>query len=173
MSPDYSDAFGEHCSDYIQKNESKFITLKKCLVYVGSWNVNAKVAEADNLKHWLNIDGFIGSSPDIVVIGLQEVIELSATNVVGSSVVEISGEKISKWLEQITLCLRLGTMESSEYVGETSNYKLLESVNMVGIFTCIFVKQSFAENIQNVQTGIVARGVGGMPYVIYVLILSY
>lgn len=156
------DSFGNYSSHYISQHENQFVQSEKCTIFIGSWNVNAKVDDVDSLRNWLSVGSYIGSSPDIVVVGLQEIVELTATNVVSSSLVEIASEKMSKWIDTITACLRLGTMESSEYLGETGNYKLLESCHLVGIFVCLFVKKTFIPKIKNIQTGVVPRGVGGV-----------
>jgi hypothetical protein len=41
-------------------------------------------------------------------------------------------------------------------------YVLLHVANLVGLFTCIFIKASEKENIRNVSASTVKRGLGGL-----------
>lgn len=154
---------GEAASKHIRINEHKFIDLESLNIFIGSWNVNAKFEETENIPEWLNISTFLGTrSPDIIVIGLQEMIELSATNtIVGSSVSSLSSEKAARWLDQISTCIRQGCMDASEH-SESGTYKVIDSMSMVGIWCCIFAKRSVLPSIRNVQCKTVARGAGGL-----------
>ena len=152
---------GIACSRYIREKEHKFIQLESLNVFVGSWNVNAKFEERENIPSWLNVSAFLGKSPDIIVIGLQEIIELSATNtIVGSSVAGLSSEKASRWLDQIAVCIRQGCMNTDRSVSIT--YEVVDSLSMVGIWCCIFAKRCLLPSIRNVQAKPIARGAGGL-----------
>jgi hypothetical protein len=163
MSVHQQSDIGVAASKHIRINEHKFIELEALNIFIGSWNVNAKLEDTENIPSWLNISAFIGKSPDIIVIGLQEMIELSATNtVVGSAVANLSSERAARWLEQISACIRQGCMDTREQHSETNSYKVVDSLSMVGIWICIFAKKTLAPSIHNVQSKSVARGAGGL-----------
>lgn len=154
--------FGNEASKYIRRNEHKFVELDSLNVFIGSWNVNAKLEDTENIPSWLNVSAFIGKSPDIIVIGLQEMIELSATNtIVGSSVANLSSERAARWLDQISACIRQGCMDTGERA-DMMSYKIIDSLSMVGIWCCIYAKKTLVPSIKNVQTKSIARGAGGL-----------
>ena len=83
--------YSKYASESLCHKEHVFHTYANLNVFIGSWNVNAKLETIEDLSGWLNIDTYIGESPEIIIIGLQEIIELTATNtLVASSVVTSS-----------------------------------------------------------------------------------
>ncbi|CAM9748489.1 unnamed protein product, partial [Phaeothamnion confervicola] len=54
-------------------------------IFCGTWNVAGRILEThEQLEEWLGIEASEeeGRAPDVFAIGLQEVVELSAQNVV-------------------------------------------------------------------------------------------
>lgn len=48
------------------------------------------------------------------------------------------------------------------YMPEEEPYYLMHVANMVGLFTCIFVKQSLKSRITDIAASSVKRGLGGL-----------
>ena len=59
------------------------------------------------------------------------------------------------WRDYLTKCVE-ESMPSHE------PYSLLHTANMVGLFTCIFIKPSQRNRVRKVSTGEIKRGMGGL-----------
>jgi len=85
-------------------------------------------------------------SPDIYVIGLQEIVSLNAKNIVLSS----NSAQVDSWRNLI-----------QKNLNEIGNYIILKTADLVGIFHIIFVKESLKENFRNIEALIVRTGMLG------------
>lgn len=133
---------------------SEYTSYASYTLYLGTWNVNAKYEEDENIKYFLNRDFCGNDVPDIVCIGLQEVIELSPTKIVGSTVAGLASEHSLHWQEQFTRALTSGCFEDT-------SYELIQSVHMVGLLLLIYVRSPLVPVITNIQTASITRGAGG------------
>lgn len=141
---------------------------KQIKVIIGSWNVNASIEDISNLDTWIPpLDHSTGQRFDLIVIGLQEMIELSATNVVGSTVASMADERASKWQS-----LLLDYLQASSYCSDAINesagssgalgIRLVAACHLVGIWIGVFARESLLPDIRNVETGTVPCGAGGV-----------
>jgi hypothetical protein len=141
---------------------AKFTATEEISLIIGSWNVNAKEEESQNLSKWLS-DSDVQEA-DLVVVGLQEIIELSPTNtVIGSSFSgssdnssSISYNSCERWLSKLLVHLN----KDSRY--EQRSYVLLESLSMVGMAIFVFVRQDLKCRVGGVQARSISRGGGGI-----------
>jgi hypothetical protein len=85
-------------------------------------------------------------SPDIYIIGLQEIVDLNAKNIVLSS----NSSKVEFWKILIT-----------KHLQKVDNYVVLKTLDLVGIFSIVFVKESLKENVKNIDSLIVRTGLLG------------
>jgi hypothetical protein len=85
-------------------------------------------------------------TPDIYIIGLQEIVSLNAKNIMLSS----NSSKVDFWRNLI--CKNLG---------EIDKYVLLKSLDLVGIYLVVFIKESLKENVRNIDSFIVKSGLLG------------
>lgn len=86
-----------------------FTSARNLSLMMGSWNVNAKEEESHLLSQWLSPNDVLNS--DLVVIGLQELIALSASNTVIGSTNTLTGSSdnsssisynsCEKWLSKL------------------------------------------------------------------------
>jgi hypothetical protein len=60
------------------------------------------------------------------------------------------------WQQQLTKTI--GTVD----LPRGDHYVLLHVANLVGLFTCIFVRASERDNIRNVSAASIKRGLGGL-----------
>ena len=113
-------------------------TIHPVCIHVGTWNVNAKRPEGESLVPWLEFEG--GTEPDIYVLGFQELVELSA-----KQVIKTDGNERVAWEQLI-----LKTLNS----GNSNRYVLLRSEQLVGACLCVFVKPEHVEHITNVDSSV-------------------
>ncbi|GMH57060.1 hypothetical protein TL16_g02279 [Triparma laevis f. inornata] len=149
-------------SEYIN-NSPNYITTSPLKIYCGTYNVNGKVeADEHRLLSWLET-GLLheAGEPDVFAIGLQEMIDLSASNVVmdGMTVGEASavGEKQRKdWVEKISSALEVCACAHDHH------YKYIASGNLVGIMMVVFVKDSVESRVSDVQCEKIKTGNMGL-----------
>jgi hypothetical protein len=59
----------------LRKRINEYSTTKNILVFCGTYNLNGKLNHGDSLKPWFVCEGY--EIPDIAVIGVQELIQLT------------------------------------------------------------------------------------------------
>ena len=135
--------------------QSKHTTLEGMKMLVITWNVNAKLEELANLrKLFFNPEekSVVGNVPEIIVLGLQEMVELSTSNVIGGSMVGNSAERVEQWK----------TMLLQVFREQNKSYEMVTSKNMVGLWITVFALREFREDISKIQVSCLGRGVGGV-----------
>lgn len=86
---------------------------------------------------------------------------ISAESLLLGSKKKESGEKehMSRqyrvWMEHLTRCI-------NDCMPLEESYVLLHSANLIGLFTCVFVKHKERQRIKNVSAAEVKRGMGGL-----------
>eukprot|EP00946_MAST-07B_sp_MAST-7B-sp1_P004233 g4233.t1 len=171
------------------EREAEFTAFRKMSVFVGTFNANGKkpVGIRAGIVDWLR-DGNSGrgSAPlaDIYVIGFQEIVDLSAANVLADGQ---SASRTTTWAELVHQTLNqlanegsAGSMANDEFGFSASDsnaggnateadtsvgaYHLIEKKNMVGIALLVYVKAehvTYVQDVQGVSIGVGLMGVMG------------
>ena len=119
-------------------------------MFVGSWNVGSTDLDKHpkmNLDSWL-IQNNQTIVPDIYVVGLQEVVELNAGNIVLN-------------LEDKEIILLDWAKKIENSIQKIGNYKRLIAMNLVGINLYCYVLENEYDNINNLTRKYVKTGFGG------------
>ncbi|KAL0584150.1 hypothetical protein ABG067_006034 [Albugo candida] len=138
--------------------ESTYTCFHDTIVVVGTWNVNAKkplaLTEAHKIAQWVRGSRHINEpfSPDIVAIGLQEIVDLNAVNVVVNN---HSVQRSLAWEE--TILHALNTQFESE-----NQYKPVLEKHLVGISLLVFVRKEHWEHVKEVAGATAGVGIMGM-----------
>ncbi|XP_045861473.1 synaptojanin-2 isoform X3 [Meles meles] len=142
------------------ERQSEFTTFKRIRIATGTWNVNGGKQFRSNLlgtaelADWLldspKLAGLTGSqdedSPaDIFAVGFEEMVELSAGNIVNAST---TNRKM--WGEQL-----------QKAISRSHRYILLTSAQLVGVCLYIFVRPYHVPFIRDVAIDTVKTGMGG------------
>ncbi|KAF1986524.1 DNase I-like protein [Aulographum hederae CBS 113979] len=109
--------------------------------------------------------------PDILVFGFQELVDLENKKVTAKSLFKRNKKKESEkyghtetehmssqyraWRDHLARCL-------DEYTPSNLSYTLLHTANLIGLFTCVFVKSTERQRIRDVNAAQVKLGLGGM-----------
>jgi hypothetical protein len=131
-------------------------------VFAGTYNVNGKVAsDIHALVNWLETEISTGvSEPDLFTIGLQEVVDLNAGNVVMDNFLSgdkgVGKEQVKEWGAKLSAALDTITCTS------THRYSLLQTSHMVGVCLFIFVKDSLLPKIKEIEASVVPTGNMGL-----------
>ena len=152
------------------KREKAFSTFRNMNVLIVSWNVDASkpdtlIGSPDNLNFLSDVLKTV-DSPDIISFGWQEVIDLESRKMAAKSVLMGKkkaadggiSEKVSssykRWHDRLVLAVRLAMPPDTPYT-------VIHTENLVGLFSCIFVKQKERVALRHVAVATVKRGMGG------------
>lgn len=140
------DEESNYITEKLSNVTSKFTTYSNMNLFVGSYNVGGRGNRHADLSDWLFP---IGNKfkPDIVVLGLQEVIELTA-----GSILNVDYSKSSFWKNLVTDCL-------NQY-GE--KYILLRAEQMASLIILLFVKEDKVDHVKQVEGSTKKTGFKGM-----------
>ncbi|CAH1765705.1 1343_t:CDS:2, partial [Entrophospora sp. SA101] len=150
--------------------QPEYCTYRKVKVLICSWNIDASKPEdleqsTDSTKFlrlWLTSV----NSPDIIVIGFQEIIDLESRKMTAKSMILTAKKSEKKLNEHITQRYKLWHDKLEKIVREyTSNgnlYEIISSENLVGLFTCIFAKKSEVKSIRDIDVTIRKTGLKGL-----------
>ncbi|KAF8511096.1 DNase I-like protein [Gautieria morchelliformis] len=155
----------------VQKREAEFSTFRDVNVLICSWNTDAQKPEAltgntENVNFLENVLHSV-DSPDIIVFGFQELIDLenrsltAKTVLLGNQKKKTDGtisEKVSRsyrmWHERLVHAVRLAMPVDDPYV-------VAHTDSLVGLFSCIFVRQRQKHLLRDSAITAVKRGMGG------------
>lgn len=174
----------------VQKREAEFSTFRDLNILICSWNTDAQKPEAltgsaENVNFLENVLHSV-DSPDILVFGFQELIDLESRSLTASEcgyalsvvwrlmtmgLVEtvllgnqmkkndgVISEKVSRsyrmWHERLIQAVRIAMPVDDPYV-------VSQSESLVGLFSCIFVRQRQRHLVRDSAITTVKRGMGG------------
>ncbi|TPX33752.1 hypothetical protein SmJEL517_g03470 [Synchytrium microbalum] len=137
----------EEVAAEMEKRSNEYSSKNKINVVVGTFNVNGKGGEGDRLERWLVSER--AKSPDMYVLGIQEMIELTANQMITADTAALRQRWDATLLDAINKTSRVP-------------YVLLRSLHLVALGIFIFVRPEHAERIRNVEVSMKRTGMGGM-----------
>lgn len=153
------------------KHDTEFCNFREIKAVVCTWNAGASKPQ-DLLKRSDDaafLEKVLTSmdSPDIMVFGFQELVDLEDKKLTAKSLLKGGKKKRAQATQermshQYRLWQKQLTKSIETYMPREEPYILLHSANLVGLFTCIFIKQSEKDNIRNLAASTVKRGLGGL-----------
>ncbi|KAK4517642.1 3-dehydroquinate dehydratase (3-dehydroquinase) [Mucor velutinosus] len=146
-----------HMADYCDFNELKTM--------ICSWNMDAIKPDAltdtdrEKIHEWLN--GM--ADPDIIMVGIQEIVDLNSKTLTAKSFLSLN-RKIET-IEEADELLTHRYMLWHDYLTSVVDtnfgknmYKIIKTDQMVGLFSCIFVKTKLEERIRHCDSNAVKTG---------------
>lgn len=172
----------------LQANDSSFCDFEDMTALVMTWNAGASTPHS--LRYAADDSIFFqtllqsSNSPDILVFGFQELIDLEDKKTTASeyranclefscsdegistesffkskkkdaSEQEHMGHQYRDWRDYLVRCL-------DDFGSNDGLYHMVHSATLVGLFTCVFVKDRLRERIKGVSGLEVKRGMGGL-----------
>lgn len=155
----------------MHKSEQEYSSFRDLSMLLISWNCDS--AKPDSLVanpinyEFLNEALTSVDSPEIIAFGFQEVVDLESRKMTAKTVL-LGGKKKSednglsdkvtgaykRWYDRLTAAVRTAMPPDSPYV-------CVHTENLVGLFTCIFVKASEQVGLDDVAVATIKRGMGG------------
>ncbi|ETS87634.1 hypothetical protein PFICI_01462 [Pestalotiopsis fici W106-1] len=148
------DPIMDYISGELSKRSSEYSSTESINMWVGTFNLNGKTNGIhEDLSPWLH-PAILGKAmqPEIVAVGFQEIVELSAQQIMNSD-----PTRKQEWEKAIKRCLNDRAHETGG-----DKYVLLRSGQLVGAALCIFVKASVLSKIKNVEGSVKKTGMSGI-----------
>lgn len=138
------DPITDYVTEQMAQMKSQFTTNDAINVFTGTYNVNG-VNRVEDLSEWLYPIGD-KFKPNIVVLGFQEVIELTA-----GSIINADYSKSNFWTQEVNKCLN-----------QFDKYMMLRAEQMSSLLLLFFVRADSVENVKRVEGSVKKTGLGGM-----------
>lgn len=139
------DPINDYVNLELKKRTFEFSSTRNIKVFIGTFNLNGAACDQD-LSDWLFPEDGGKDLPDIVLVGFQEVVELTP-----SQILNAEPAKREFWEKQVSAIL--STRDS---------YVLVRSEQLVGTALAMFVRSSEASYISKVEGSTIKTGLGGM-----------
>lgn len=155
----------------LTKHENEFSTYHDAKILMVSWNVDAArpdmlTGDAENISFLRDALTSV-DSPDIIVFGFQEVIDLESRKMTAKNVL-LGGKKkpedgglsdrvtgaYKRWHDALVLAVRTAMPPDVPYV-------VVLTESLVGLFSCVFVKHSQRALLKDMSITSLKRGIGG------------
>ncbi|KAI2629839.1 SacI homology domain-containing protein [Hypoxylon sp. NC1633] len=147
------DPISDYISSELSKRGSEYSSTENISIWVGTFNLNGRTTGIDeDLSPWLCPQELGSAQPEIMAVGFQEIVELSAQQIMNSD-----PTRKQLWERAIKKTLNNRAKQSG---GE--KYVLLRSGQLVGAALCIFVKASSLPKIKNVEGSVKKTGMSGI-----------
>jgi hypothetical protein len=137
--------FAESVEKELKSREREFCSYSEISAFIATWNVGGFLpGPIFDISKLLDIEG--NSSPDLLVLGFQELVDLNAKNVLVSSNVDT----VTAW--QTILVSNLKKLD---------RYNLIRVKDLVGIVLFVFAKDSIKDRISRIEYDTVKTGLAG------------
>ncbi|XDG06464.1 hypothetical protein ABKA04_006079 [Annulohypoxylon sp. FPYF3050] len=147
------DPISDYISGELSKRSAEYSSTENISMWVGTFNLNGRTnGIEEDLSPWLCPKELGSTQPEIVAVGFQEIVELSAQQIMNSD-----PSRKQLWERAIKRTLNTRAKQSG---GE--KYVLLRSGQLVGAALCIFVKASVLPKIKNVEGSVKKTGMSGI-----------
>ncbi|KAK7205801.1 hypothetical protein BZA70DRAFT_277090 [Myxozyma melibiosi] len=152
----------------MQEHDAEFCSLRVVRALICTWNVGA--AKPSDLQNTSTDSKFLkrllatADDPEIIVFGFQELVELDNKTVTAKSIFKKKKHKDKDNIQQhMSHQYQAWQTRLEEIVRAlSSSYTLLRSENLVGLYSCVFVKESERAYIGNLTSSTVKTGLGGL-----------
>ncbi|ETN38944.1 uncharacterized protein HMPREF1541_06986 [Cyphellophora europaea CBS 101466] len=152
-SVDLFDPINDWVVNELSKRRGEFESRSQVKVFVGTFNLNGKTGGTrEELSAWLKP----GPDFDIVVVGFQEIVDLSPQQIMSTD-----PNRRMVWESVVRGCLNGHTSEKP-LQADGDEYVLLRSGQLVGAALLIFVRAHMLDRVKNVEGAIKKTGMSGI-----------
>lgn len=160
----------------MKRVESEYCTYQDIELFIGSWNIDASKPEHLEARaedtylfdRWLAIAPPEG--PDIIVFGFQEIVDLESKKIAAKGLLKNAAKKQESQtvIQQQELASRANLWRDRIIKALKDKFKaayhLVDCRNLVGIFSCVFVKDEHQQHnlVRECFSHTVSTGLGGV-----------
>lgn len=153
-----------------QEHDVEYCVFREMSAQVMTWNAGAttpthlRYEEDDSAT----FKGILQASPpaDLLIFGFQELVDLEDKKMTAKSLFKASkkkdpaehehvGRQYRAWRDYLVRCVE-DCMPAAE------SFSLVHTSNMVGLFSCVFIKNSLRSRMRAVDAAEIKRGMGGL-----------
>ncbi|MCJ1398955.1 hypothetical protein MMC11_002156 [Xylographa trunciseda] len=155
----------------IHEHDTEYCEFSEITTVVATWNAGAttpsSLRQEDKDNNFFRDVMQPNDPPDIIVFGFQELVDLEDKRLTAKSLF-MGNKKKDSSSEQEHMSHQYRAWRDflvraiEDNMSSDQPYHLLHTANMVGLFSCVFVKASLRTHIRNVQATEVKRGLGGL-----------
>ncbi|KAJ5586675.1 uncharacterized protein N7459_002440 [Penicillium hispanicum] len=150
----------------MQSKDVEYCNFREIRAVVVTWNAGASTPGSVRTSDFIRDAVHPEDPPEIVVFGFQELVDLENKKITAKSLLLGSKKKENGEKEHMSRQYRVWadhlTRTLHECMPLEESYVLLHTANMVGLFTCIFIKHKERQKIRNISASEIKRGMGGL-----------
>lgn len=139
------DPINDYVTMELNRRVGDFASTRTIKVFAGTFNLNG-VMSHDDLSGWLFPPDGNDEAPDIVLVGFQEIVELTP-----SQILNAEPYKREFWESRI-----------AQTLNKREEYVLVRSDQLVGTALVMFARKSEVTYVKNVEGAMIKTGLGGM-----------
>ncbi|KAI7898955.1 Endonuclease/exonuclease/phosphatase [Cokeromyces recurvatus] len=149
--------------DHLQKRSKEYCTYDEARVMICSWNIDAnkpeKICEEDKkvVREWLGTM----EDPDIIVVGIQEIVDLESKKQTARSLFFKKKVDPNESEDVLTHRYKLWHDYLIEVIASnygTHTYTVIKTDQLVGLFSCIFIRTTDLDRVFNIDSTSVKTG---------------
>ncbi|KAJ9196662.1 hypothetical protein DTO164E3_6192 [Paecilomyces variotii] len=150
----------------MQSKDVEYCTFREVRAVVVTWNAGASVPGSVRHSSFIRDAIHPEDPPEIIVFGFQELVDLEDKKITAKSLFKGSKKKDGAEKEHMSRQYRVWRDHLATAINDCmpldENYVLLHTANLVGLFTCVFIKHRERQRIRNISAAEVKRGMGGL-----------
>ncbi|EHA23337.1 hypothetical protein ASPNIDRAFT_37344 [Aspergillus niger ATCC 1015] len=150
----------------MQARDVEFCKFREIHAVIMTWNAGASTPGSVRTSTFIQDAIHPENPPEILVFGFQELVDLENKKITAKSLLlgskkkehgdkEHMSRQYRVWMEHLTRCI-------NDCMPLEESYVLLHSANLIGLFTCVFVKHKERQRIKNIGASEIKRGMGGL-----------
>ncbi|KAL1966667.1 hypothetical protein VTN77DRAFT_3864 [Rasamsonia byssochlamydoides] len=150
----------------MQSKDVEYCNFREIRAAIVTWNAGASVPR--DLQNSTFIQDAIHPEdpPEILVFGFQELVDLEDKKITAKSLLMGSKKRDNHEKEHMSRQYRVWRDHLAAVINDVmpieESYVLLHTANMVGLFTCVFIKEKERQRVRNISSAEVKRGMGGL-----------
>ncbi|KAF3407455.1 hypothetical protein DPV78_001341 [Talaromyces pinophilus] len=150
----------------MQSRDVEYCNFREIRATIVTWNAGASMPRDLHGSAFIENAIHVEQPPEILVFGFQELVDLEDKKITAKSLLlgskkrehnekEHMSRQYRVWRDHLAACINNAMPLEESYV-------LLHTSNLVGLFTCVFIKQKERERVRNISAAEVKRGMGGL-----------
>ncbi|KAI8816840.1 uncharacterized protein EV422DRAFT_544186 [Fimicolochytrium jonesii] len=151
----------------LRLRESEWCTYRDLKLLVCSWNLDAskpsELDESRNAEDNTFLVRWLGSTenPDIIVVGFQELVDLESKKVTAKQLLKGTKKSQQSHMDHRFKMWREALIKGVRDAHPKAGYRLLECRQLVGLFQCVFIRESEGAKLKDVAVDMVKTGLKG------------
>ncbi|KAI5300591.1 hypothetical protein KEM56_002340 [Ascosphaera pollenicola] len=153
----------------MHSREEMYCGFEKITAAVLTWNAGASTPSHMKDNAFIRDAIHPESPPDIIIFGFQELVDLENKKITAKSLLKAKKKDKDRdpdreqhmsrqyrvWKEYLSSCI-------DQMMPVNASYTHLHTANLIGLFTCVFVRDELRHSIKDLGSMQVKRGMGGL-----------